>query len=82
MAEEEVLEFNEDNVRAEIEKIRPVLQRDGGDIEFVGLEDKVVRVRLKGACSGCAMATVTLQWTVERNLKAMFPEMERVENVK
>ncbi|MFO8183252.1 MAG: NifU family protein [Candidatus Aegiribacteria sp.] len=81
MSEEKAPEFNEDNVRAEVEKIRPVLQRDGGDIEFVGIEDKVVKVRLKGACSGCAMATVTLQWTVERNLKSVFPEIEKVENV-
>jgi Fe-S cluster biogenesis protein NfuA len=81
MSEEEILEFNEANVKSEIEKIRPVLQRDGGDIEFIGIEDKVVKVRLQGACSGCAMATVTLQWTVERNLKSMFPEMEKVENV-
>ncbi|MBN2586303.1 MAG: NifU family protein [Candidatus Fermentibacteraceae bacterium] len=82
MSKEEILEFNEANVKSEIEKIRPVLQRDGGDIEFVGIEDKVVRVRLQGACSGCAMATVTLQWTVERNLKSVFPEMEKVENVR
>ncbi len=82
MGDEEVLELNEDNVKAEIDKSIPVLQRDGGDIEFAGLEDKVVKVRLKGACSGCAMATVTLQWTVERNLKSVFPEIERVENVK
>jgi len=78
---ENVLEFNHENVKAEIEKIRPVLQRDGGDIAFVGIEDKVVKVKLQGACSGCAMATVTLQWTVERNLKAVFPEIEKVENV-
>ena len=78
---ENTLEFNDENVIAEIEKVRPVLQRDGGDIEFVGIEDKVVKVRLQGACSGCAMATVTLQWTVERNLKALFPELERVETV-
>ncbi len=77
----EKLEFNDENVKSEIEKIRPILQRDGGDISFVGIEDKVVKVQLQGACSGCAMATVTLQWTVERNLKAVFPEMERVENV-
>lgn len=82
MNEESILEFNEENVKAEVEKIRPVLQRDGGDIEFVGIDDKIVKVRLQGACSGCAMATVTLQWTVERNLKSVFPEMEKVENVK
>jgi Fe-S cluster biogenesis protein NfuA len=79
---DKVLEFNAENVTAEIEKIRPVLQRDGGDIQFIGIEDKVVKVKLQGACSGCAMATVTLQWTVERNLKSVFPEIEKVENVR
>ncbi|MCD4775721.1 MAG: NifU family protein [Candidatus Aegiribacteria sp.] len=78
---DKALEFNDENVTAEIEKIRPVLQKDGGDIQFIGIEDKVVKVKLQGACSGCAMATVTLQWTVERNLKSVFPEIERVENV-
>jgi len=73
--------YNDENVKAEIEKVRPVLQRDGGDIQFVGLEGNVVRVRLQGACSGCAMATLTLQWTVERNLKAVFPQIEKVENL-
>lgn len=79
---EDLPEFNSENVKAEIEKIRPALQRDGGDIEFVGIDGKTVKVKLKGACAGCAMATVTLQWTVERNLKSVFPEIEKVQNVK
>ena len=77
----ETLVMNEENLRAEIEKIRPMLQQDGGDIELVGLEDKVVKVRLKGSCSGCAFATMTLQFSVEKNLKQVFPDLERVENV-
>lgn len=77
----EELQFNAENVKAELEKVRPILQRDGGDIEFVELDGNVVKVRLQGACSGCAMATMTLQWTVERNLKAVFPQVEKVENV-
>jgi len=77
----DALEFNEENVRAEIEKIRPLLQQDGGDIELVGLEDKTVKVRLKGSCSGCAFATMTLQFSVEKNLKQVFPDLEKVENV-
>lgn len=81
MDEVETREFTAENVREEVEKIRPFLQRDGGDIEFVELDGNVVKVRLQGACSGCAMATVTLQWTVERNLRAVFPELEKVENV-
>ncbi len=77
----EALEFNEENVRAEIEKIRPMLQQDGGDIELVALDGGVVKVRLKGSCSGCAFATMTLQFSVEKNLRQAFPDMERVENV-
>lgn len=75
------VEFNEASVRAEIEKIRPFLQNDGGDIEFVGLAGNVVRVRLKGSCSGCAFASLTLQFSVEKTLKQTFPQLERVENV-
>jgi len=74
-------EYTPENVRTEIEKIRPMLQGDGGDIEFVGMEGPVVKVRLKGACSGCAFAALTLQYSVERALKQAFPGLERVENV-
>lgn len=77
----QTLELNEENVKAEIEKIRPYLQRDGGDIEFVNLEDDVVKVRLKGACAGCAFAQLTLQYSVEQNLRQVFPDLEKVENV-
>lgn len=77
----EVLEFNEENVIAKLEEVRPMLQADGGDIEFVAIEGKVVQVRLKGSCSGCAFATMTLQFGVEKTLKKYFPEMERVENL-
>ena len=75
------LEFNEANVKAEVEKIRPLLQNDGGDIEFVGLSGNVAQVRLKGSCSGCAFAAMTLQFSVEKTLKQTFPQLERVENV-
>jgi Fe-S cluster biogenesis protein NfuA len=74
-------EFTPENVIAEIEKIRPMLQNDGGDIEFVSMEGSVVKVRLKGSCSGCAFAALTLQYSVERTLKQSFPGLERVENV-
>ena len=77
----EALEFNEENVRAEIEKIRPLLQQDGGDIELVGLDGGIVNVRLKGSCSGCAFATMTLQFSVEKALRQSFPDMEKVESV-
>jgi Fe-S cluster biogenesis protein NfuA len=74
-------ELTTENVKAEIEKIRPMLQNDGGDIELVGIEGAVVKVRLKGSCSGCAFAALTLQYSVERTLKQLFPGLERVENV-
>jgi Fe-S cluster biogenesis protein NfuA len=71
----------EEKVKAAIEKIRPMLQGDGGDIEFVAIENGVVKVRLRGACSGCPMSQMTLKGTVERTLKKEVPEVDRVEAV-
>ncbi|MCX7049307.1 MAG: NifU family protein [Candidatus Sumerlaeota bacterium] len=68
-------------VKQEIERIRPLIQGDGGDIEFVGMHGKVVNVRLKGACAGCPGAKMTLKMGVERRLKAICPEVESVESV-
>ena len=63
------------------EKIRPALQMDGGDIEFVGMDGNTVKVRLQGACSGCPSAAMTLQMGVYRLLKEAVPEIEAVEPV-
>lgn len=71
----------EEKVRQAIEKIRPLLQADGGDIELVKIENNVVHVRLKGACAGCPGAQMTLRMGVERKLKESVPEVERVEAV-
>lgn len=71
----------EDRVKAAIEKIRPMLQRDGGDIELVAIEGNVVKVRLKGACSGCPMSQMTLKGAVEKSIKEEVPEIESVESV-
>jgi Fe-S cluster biogenesis protein NfuA len=71
----------EEKVKKAIEKIRPMLQGDGGDIEFVSIEDGVVKVRLKGACSGCPMSQMTIKGAVERTLKKEVPEVDRVESV-
>ena len=58
-----------------IEQIRPVLQGDGGDIEFVEYtEDKIVKVRLQGHCVGCPGAQMTLKMIVERILKEAYPD--------
>jgi Fe-S cluster biogenesis protein NfuA len=71
-----------DRVEKAIEKIRPFLQQDGGDIELVDVsEDGVVKVKLKGACGGCPMAQMTLKDGVERALKEAIPEITSVEAV-
>ncbi len=62
-----------------IDKIRPMLQADGGDVEFVDFENGVVKVRLKGACAGCAMSQMTLKNGIERLLKQEIPEVKSVE---
>ncbi len=71
----------EDQVKAVIDDIRPVLQDHGGDIEFVQLKDKKVLVRLKGACAGCPGAMQTMRLGVERRVKEAVPEVEAVEAV-
>jgi len=70
-----------DKVEKAIEKIRPFLQRDGGDIDLVDVKDGVVKVRLKGACSGCPMSQMTLKQGVERAIKEDVPEIIKVESV-
>ncbi len=65
-----------------LELIRPAVQSDGGDIEFVGMTpDGVVQIRLHGACVGCPSSQVTLQVGVERNLKDHIPEVRAVQAV-
>ena len=71
----------EQNIKDAIAQIRPYLQRDGGDIEFVEYVDGVVRVRLQGHCAGCPGATMTIKGVVERLLKETYPEIKRVETV-
>lgn len=61
--------------------IRPSLRADGGDIELVDVKDGVVSVRLKGACGGCPMATMTLKNGVERALKQQIPSVREVVSV-
>lgn len=72
-------------MRPEVEKvlnrIRPALQADGGDVELVDVEGGVVKVRLTGACGGCPMATITLKNGIEAALKEEVPAVERVESV-
>ena len=72
----------EDKIKDALEQIRPFLQRDGGDIEYVDYtDDNVVKVRLQGHCAGCPGARMTLSGVVERILKESYPEIDRVEAV-
>ena len=71
-----------EKVQEILNKIRPNLQADGGDIELVDVEDDgTVKVRLKGACHGCPMSQMTLKQGVERAIKEALPEVKTVENV-
>ncbi len=67
-----------DRVEEVLSKIRPSLMMDGGNVELVNVDDGVVRVKLTGACGGCAMATLTLKMGIERVLKQEIPEVKEV----
>ena len=72
----------EEKINNALDQIRPFLQRDGGDIEFVEYtEDNIVKVRLKGHCAGCPGAQMTIKGGVERILKESYPEIAGVEAV-
>lgn len=70
-----------ERIEKALEQIRPALQADGGDVEFVDVKDGVVQVRLKGACGGCPMSSMTLSLGIERAIKRAVPEVKKVEAV-
>ncbi|MEJ2156969.1 MAG: NifU family protein [Desulfobacteraceae bacterium] len=71
-----------EKVEAAIEKIRPMLKADGGDVELISVsDDGIVQVRLQGACSGCPMSQMTLKNGIERVIKQEVPEVKSVESV-
>lgn len=71
-----------DRVSAIIERIRPAVQSDGGDLELVDVDPEgVVKIRLHGACVGCPSSSMTLQMGIERNLREKVPEVTAVEQV-
>jgi len=68
-----------EKIEAALKKIRPMLQADGGDIEFVDVsKDGVVKVKLTGACGCCPMSQMTLKNAVEQKLKAEVPGVKEV----
>jgi Fe-S cluster biogenesis protein NfuA len=64
----------EEKLRAVLDKVRPFLQMDGGDIELIAIEDKNALVRLMGACHGCPSATYTLKMGVEQAIRKEIPD--------
>ena len=71
-----------EQVEAALNKVRPMLQRDGGDIELVSVDEAgVVKVRLRGACGACPMSTMTMKMGVEKLLKQEIPAVKEVVQV-
>lgn len=71
-----------EKVQSVLDKVRPMLQRDGGDVELVDVQDDgIVKVKLTGACSGCPMSTMTLKNAIEETIKKEIPEIKSVEQV-
>lgn len=70
-----------EKVEAALNKIRPALQRDGGDVKLVDIKDKTVYVKLTGACGCCPMSQVTLKLAIEKAIKGAVPEIDKVEAV-
>jgi Fe-S cluster biogenesis protein NfuA len=70
-----------EKIEKALEGVRPALQMDGGDVEFVKYEDGIVYVKLLGACGGCPMSTMTLKLFIEERLKEAVPEVKEVVSV-
>ena len=71
-----------EKVENALQKVRPSLQADGGDVQLVDVEqDGTVKVKLMGACGGCPMSQMTLKMGIERILKQNIPEVTGVESV-
>lgn len=64
-----------------LDKLRPFLLRDGGDVDLVDVESGVVKVRLMGACGSCPSSTITLKAGIERALIAEVPGVKELEQV-
>jgi len=70
-----------DRVQKVLDKVRPGLQADGGDVELVSIEDNVVKVKMTGACGGCPFSQMTLKAGIERAVIEEIPEIKEVQSV-
>jgi len=74
--------LDQKKVQSVLDKVRPSLQMDGGDVELIQVrDDNVVEVRLQGACGSCPMATMTLKMGIEKTLQDEIPEVKEVVSV-
>jgi Fe-S cluster biogenesis protein NfuA len=78
MAEKLETLMSREKVEAALDKVRPGLEADGGNVELVDVKDGVVTVRLTGACAGCPMSTMTLRAGVEQVLRQELPEIKKL----
>ncbi len=70
-----------EEVEKALEKVRPALQADGGDVELVDVRDGIVSVKLTGACGGCPMSQMTLKEGIEKTIREAVPDIKGVEAV-
>lgn len=78
MSDSTLTQSIEEKVIELLDRIRPNIQMDGGDVEFVSYEDGVVKVQLHGACVGCHLAQVTLYMGIQEMLQRELPEVKQV----
>lgn len=70
-----------EKIQIALNSIRPFLQKDGGDVEFIGVNGNRVQVRLTGNCESCSMSAMTLKAGIEEAVRSAIPEIEAVEAV-
>ena len=68
----------ESKINEALDSIRPFLKQDGGDVEFISYQDKIVKLRLLGACSTCSISHLTMKAGIEESIKRLLPEVESV----
>lgn len=71
----------EERIKEVLDSVRPALQADGGDVEYIDFNDGIVTVRLQGACGSCPMSMMTLKHGIEARLREMIPEVKAVESL-
>ena len=69
---------SESTIEEALDTMRPFLKKDGGDVEFVSYEDKIVKLKLLGACSTCSISHLTMKAGLEESIKKMLPEVQEV----